>query len=112
MTEESINLSEVEDLIEKATLNVFPSIVIDGIKTENEFIFFHNRTVDDPEECIPMYFECEGEMVKLGLFPMTLDFLLTLRNIGDYTVTLCTSPTEKKEIDLNNPETLLKFIKL
>ena len=112
MTEESIDLNEVEDLIEKATLDVFPSIVIDGIKTENEFVFFHDRTVEDPEECLPMYFECEGEMVKLGLFPMTLDFLLTLRNIGNYTVTLCIEPTKKKAIDLNDPATLIKFIKL
>lgn len=112
MTEESVALEEVSALQDEAKLKEFPCIVIDGIETENEFIFFKDRVVDDPELCIPMYFECENEMVKIGMFPLTLDFLLVLRSIGGYSLTLYTGEDECKPIDLDDVSTLMKFIKL
>lgn len=59
-----------------------------------------------------MYFECEGSMVEIGQFPLTLDFLLALKNIGDYKVFLCKAQGDKTQIDLNDANTLMKFIKL
>ena len=112
MQEESINLEEVDVFQESTSFESFPCILLDGIETENEFLFFKNRAVDDPELCVPMYFACENEKVKLGAFSLTLDFLLMLRSIGDYTVWLYTDADMRKQIDLNDAETLLKFVKL
>lgn len=39
MTEESIYLEEVDDLIEKSSISKYPCIVIEGIETESEFVF-------------------------------------------------------------------------
>ena len=39
MTEDSIYLEEVDDLIEKSSISKYPCIVIDGIETESEFVF-------------------------------------------------------------------------
>jgi|GEM_PF-2226646 hypothetical protein len=114
MTEESIYLEEVDDLIEKSSISKYPCIVIEGIETESEFVFFRNRTIKEDEKdlCLPMYFECEGSMVEIGQFPLTLDFLLALKNIGDYKVFLCKAQGDKTQIDLNDANTLMKFIKL
>ena len=51
-------------------------------------------------------------MVEIGQFPLTLDFLLALKNIGDYKVFLCKAQGDKTQIDLNDANTLMKFIKL
>lgn len=114
MVEQSIDLLEVDDLFEPINDREmqYPCIAIYGIETENEFLFFRDRIVKDDSVCLPMYFECEGQLVELGKFPLTLDFLLALRSIGDYTIFLCSSESEKKQIDLNDPDTLIKFIKL
>ena len=50
--------------------------------------------------------------VKLGDFPLTLDFLLVLRSVGDYKVTLYTDKNTAKPLNLNDAEILQKFIKL
>lgn len=112
MLEESIVLEEVNVFQESSEFESFPCVLLNGIETENEFLFFKNRTVDDPELCVPMYFECEGEKIKLGDFPLTLDFLLVLRSIGDYKVWLYTDANNRKLVDLNDANTLIKFIKL
>lgn len=39
MTEDSIYLEEVDDLIEKSSISKYPCIVIGGIETESEFVF-------------------------------------------------------------------------
>lgn len=110
--QDTVNLTEVNDLIYSDTNLTYPCVIITGLETMSEYTFFHGREIDDPELCIPAFFECEGEMTEIGMFPMTLDFLLTVRGIGDYGITLCTDADTKKEIDLNDAETLMKFIKL
>lgn len=114
MKEESVNLNEVDDLIEHTQISEYPCLVIDGITTENEYIFFNQRTVkeEDKELCLPLYFNCEDSMVKITDLPMTLDSLLMLRNIGDYTLSLHRGDDDIVPIDLNDSNTLIKFIKL
>lgn len=112
MTEDgAVYLTEIDDFSD-AECTEYPCVIIDGIETENEFLHFRNRRVDDPDVCVPMFFECEGEMVRLGMFPLTLDFLLTIRGIGGYRITLQTDGNTQKAIDLDDAETLCKFIKL
>ena len=114
MPNETVELEEVNDLLVCDDTNAleYPCIIISGITTENEYLFFSQRKVPEECACLKMYFECEGEMVELGLFPLTLDFLLSLRSIGDYGIQLCYDETRSKFIDLNDATTLTKFIKL
>lgn len=114
MPEESIELEAVDDLLsfDSSGEMEYPCIVISGITTENEYLFFSQRTVTEEDACLKMYFECEGEMVELGQFPLTLNFLLSLRSIGNYEIQLHSNASKYKIIDLNDADTLMKFIKL
>lgn len=107
-----VELTEIDSLNDNLDPVQYPCVIVDGVTTENEFFFFRDRTIDNPEICLPMYFECEGELVQLGQFPLCLEYLLTLRSIGDYKVTLCKSEQDRTPIDLNDPNVLMKFIKL
>ena len=107
-----VELTQIDNLNDDSDPVEYPCVILGGVETESEFLFFMNRKVDKPDICLPMYFECEGEMVKLGQFQLDLDYLLAIRSIGKYEVTLCRSESDTTKIDLDNPDTLMKFIKL
>lgn len=55
----------------------------------------------------------EGEPVSLGFFDLTLENLLAVREIYDYKLVIYKErSSEGTLIDLNDPSTLIKFIRL
>lgn len=109
-----IKLDELE-LGEKEFLKteqdiVFPYILIEGIESQEEFMFF--RTMKHADATIPAYALVEGVMCRFMDFDLTLDSLLNLQFISDYKVSLFKSKDVVVPIHLNDPEQLLNFIKL
>lgn len=90
----------------------FPYLLVRGINTEEEFKFYQNMTVLESEVSVPVYTEVEGVPVQVMTTDLSLQFFLNLHFIADYDVFLWTSETESIRIDLNNPNQLIKFIKL
>ena len=59
------------------------------------------------------YMVVEGEPVSLGFFDLTLENLLAVREIYDYKLVIYKErSSEGTLIDLNDPSTLIKFIRL
>jgi hypothetical protein len=87
----------------------YPCLRIDGITSEDELVFFHNRDFGREGQSIPLYCFVEGVMTRIGDFELSVDSLLAVRAIADYRLVILTG-TGEKEIDLNDPETIIKFI--
>ena len=111
---EDIKLDEYDDSIfcEQASVDlVYPCAIITGITTLEEFEFFRKHK-NDPELSIPLFCPVDGVMCEVGLLELSLTRFLTLRSIADYHVEIKRSATDSVVVDLNNPEALLKFIKI
>lgn len=91
---------------------VYPSMLLDGVSTEEEFYFFRKREPKDKECAIPLYCTVEGKIAELGLIEISVDSLLFLRSVSDYEVSLMYSEDKKIPINLEDPETAAKFIRL
>lgn len=89
----------------------YPCLFIEGVTSEEEVIFLKNRK-HETDLCLPLYCKVEGVPVEIGEFEMTLDSLLTLRSVFDYQLFLHKAVGVVTEIDLNDTNTLLKFIRL
>lgn len=89
----------------------FPCILIAGIETEEEVTFFSNRKAT-PFMALPLYLNFHGLVKRIGEFELSLDNLLRTRSVGNYSIKLGRSADDFVDIDVNEPNTLLKFIKL
>lgn len=90
----------------------YPCVIIDGITSNNEIVFFRNHS-KKTDSSVPAYMLVSGEPVSLGYFDLVLDNLLAIREIYDYKVRLYKEKDgEGIWIDLDNPDTLIKFIRL
>lgn len=89
----------------------YPSILIEGIDSEEELAFFKSR-YSDPDMSLPLYCMFDDVPFEVGKFELSFDSLLALRVIFEYKLWLQRSQDDKVFIDLNNPVMLLKFIKL
>lgn len=111
--DDSVDLESVDlnkEIAEKINAEVeYPYVRIDGIESEEEFMFFRNRNFGRVGE-IPLYCLVDGTLVRIGTFQLSVDSLLAVRNIADYKLTIVVGPEKEKPIDLNDPETIIKFI--
>ena len=90
---------------------VYPCAILQGITTVEEFTFFKEHK-NNPEISIPLYCYVDGVACRVGLLELSLTRLLTLRSISEYKLEIKRSQNDSVIIDLNNPDALLKFIKL
>lgn len=91
---------------------VYPSLLIDGISTEEEFLFFKDVVKIGEGTTVPLYCTIEGVLVRVGEIELSLRVLLNLKFIGGYTVYLLKSVDSRALIDLSSPAALEKFIYL
>lgn len=90
----------------------YPCVVIEGITSNDEIEFFRNRG-KETDSSLAAYMVVEGEPVSLGFFDLTLENLLAVREIYDYKLVIYKErSSEGTLIDLNDPSTLIKFIRL
>ena len=107
---ESIDLQS--SYLNEFLLNVeFPILVIEGITTEEEINYFRKNS-EGKDSTLPMYCLIEGAPMKVCDFCLTLDSLLTIKSIYSYKIKLLRSRDDEVQLDLNDPSTLCKFIKL
>lgn len=100
-----------EDMFSETDNHVtFPYILIEGIETQEEFSFLNGLSSDS--DTIPAYTIVEDSLVPLMQFDFSLQIFLNLHFMGNYKVTLRKSADTSVPIDIENPEQLVKFIKL
>lgn len=97
-------LSETEKSVQ------YPYILIEGLKTQEEFAFL--RGLVEQSDSIPAYTKVEGNLVFLMDFDFSLQVFLDLHFLGNYSIVLWKSADVSVDIDIENPEQLVKFIKL
>lgn len=90
---------------------VYPCIFIEGLSNTFEIKYFSERLCDESLS-YPLDCEVEGVPFKIGNFEMSLDNLLAIRRIFGYNIYLHKNEDNIVKIDLNNPETLIKFIRV
>lgn len=90
---------------------IYPCIFISEITTEEEYNFFKGRKTNK-EIAIPLYCVVEGRRIRLGDFELSLESLLSIRQIAVYSLTVYRTPADYSVIDLNDPIRLEKFIHL
>lgn len=106
---EECNDLEFEEMV--GELLEYPCVFLYGVTSEEELTFFRKRKVSS-EVSVKMYTSVDGTPLDLGFLELTLDSLLAIRSIFDYKLTLCRAKGKVTEIDLDNPEELIKFIRL
>lgn len=101
---------EVSDAFRSDKL-CFPCIILEGIKTAEELQFLANHAFD--VNCaLPMFIKHCGVTKRAGSIDMTLVAMQGLGAIAAYKVTLCKTPTDQVTLDLADPGTLIKFIRI
>lgn len=90
---------------------VYPSVIIEGIELTEEIQFLFNYEFD-ASKSIPLFVKSFGVIKRIGSIEFTLDAFQLIRMIADYKLTLMKTPTDKVCLDLNDPNTLIKLIKL
>lgn len=89
----------------------YPCIFIEGLTNTYEIKYFSERLCDESMS-YPLYCTVEGVPFKIGNFEMSLNNLLAVRRIFGYKINLHKSQESIVNIDLDDPKTLMKFIKL
>ena len=113
--EEVPDLNEIEFKTVSGNVPVcerYPAILVDGIDTEEEFLFFRNQKPDFcQDKILPLYCTVEGELVLVGSLAFNLQTLLDLGYVSQYyKVFLLEKEGQRKEIDVRNPDILVKYI--
>lgn len=110
--EEYVELQEVDGFLpEEHSTAVYPHILLDGVTTEEEVLYFHNR-FQKSEASLPLYIKFESLYRCIGSFELTLDNLLVVKNIADYKLTLVLSESKQTPINLETPEDYLTFLNI
>ncbi|MEY8333063.1 hypothetical protein AALB53_08165 [Lachnospiraceae bacterium 47-T17] len=89
----------------------YPSVFLTGISTLEELNFFKNRPYSE-NYSLPLYSIVDGQVYKIGMLDLSLDSLLSLRVIFNYEVVLLSDKDNSINLNLNDADTLIKFIKL
>lgn len=121
LTDDSLSEDEVPDLNEiefKSGLGKesggiqYPAILVLGIDTEEEFLFFRNqKTSPGQDKILPLYCMVEENMVRVGNVVFNLQTLLNLEFISQYyKVFLLEQEGKRTEIDVRSPDSLVKYI--
>jgi len=101
-------LSEVEKSISEEL--VYPSLLIEGVSTQEEVMFLKKHSTGGL--VLPLYVKF-GNLIKcIGKFSLTLENLLLLKSIGTYDLKLCKSIDKVRDIKLDIPQELVKFVSL
>ena len=109
-----ITLEEVDENLPETLMRLpenFPFILIEGVTSTQEVTFFQNRCYN-PESSLPLYVNVDGSFCEIGKIDLSLDSILSIGGIYDYKLFLYLNKNDAKEIDLRNPNSLIKFIKL
>lgn len=90
----------------------YPAILVCGMDTEEEFLFFRNRKSNPRRDrVLPLYCMVEDQMVGVGDIAVNLQSLLDLGYVSQYyRVFLLESDEKKAEIDVRNPGRLARYI--
>ena len=110
--EEEILLDEIDKdiALDAGDELVFPCVILHGLDTEAEFNYFRSKVIKN--QALPLYCIINDSYYRVGMINFDLDTMLSLRQIFDYQLELRKSMDNSVILDLNDPETLIKFIKL
>ena len=89
----------------------YPCVIVCGIKLEYELEFLRTRVTDEAKS-LPLYAYVDNKFVDVGKVELSLNALLLLKCVNDYTLYLCKSKDLRKELDLKDPNMFLKFISI
>ena len=107
-----VELQVIDDFIEPVKSNVkYPHVLIDGISTEQEVMYFHKKFVDK-DKALPLYMFFSDMYKCIGYFELTLNNLLTIRSIASYDIKLVIDENKQVPINLDDPTQLIKFINI
>lgn len=109
----SLEIAEVDEGSSDVSSDklVYPSIIIEGVELVEEIQFLFNYEFD-ASKSIPLFVKSFGVIKRIGSIELTLDAFQLIRTIADYKLTLMKTPTDMVNLDLNDPNTLIKLIKL
>lgn len=102
-------LEQVNELVSDDM--VYPAILIDGIKSKEELNYFMSRG-NDSSRSLPLYLKFDSYVKRIGSLELSLDSLLTLRVFTGYKITLLKNEMDSTDIDINDDQTLVKFISI
>lgn len=112
-TEDIDNVSSVESTTDTTNLS-YPCGIISGINSTHEVEYLKNRRCDE-DSSLPLYINYEGLVLPMGKIELTMDYLLMLKTLDvgkEYKLRIYKTKDSYTEIELNDAETLIKFIKL
>ena len=89
----------------------YPCLFIDGITSEEELRFFKESSKGS-DASLPLYCNVENIPLEVGSMELELHALLALKGIFDYKLALYKSADQRIPLDLNDPNVLIKFIRL
>lgn len=108
--------TEIEDISGTEVANeqmIYPCVVVDGVSTSAEVKMLQQPVAQAAEAvAVPLYIRIEKTPVQVGRFPLTLDRLLLMKFLGGYILTLYGEDASQIKLDLENPEQLVKFIRI
>lgn len=107
--EEVSVLEEVNELVSDDI--EYPAILIEGVNSKEELNYFVNRD-NDPKRSLPLYLKFDSYVKRIGRLELSLDTLLTLRVFKSYKLTLFRSVDDFSNIDVEDDQTLIKFISI
>lgn len=128
MSKSLIIMEDYDDLIEEEsdTAIKYPCAVISGLLTvaemqmlkekvdtysETLFDEFGEEVTTTTESC-PLYVDFDGILKEVGNFFFSLDYILHLNYVGQYSLTLMRDSDNSRAIDMKNGFDLLNFISL
>lgn len=93
---------------------IYPCLIIKGVESIEEVEFLKRFCVDSSNtKSIFLYCFTNNDVAEIGYVKLTLDFLLILERMPNYKVVLLQSKNGKTiEVDLHNPDDLVKFISI
>lgn len=107
--EEVSVLEEVNELVSDEI--EYPAILIEGVNSKEELNYFVNRG-NDSKRSLPLYLKFDSYVKRIGQLELSLNTLLTLRVFKSYKITLFRSAEDSTGIDVEDDQTLIKFISI
>ena len=114
---ETSTVDFLEDEIELESFSIdytYPSVLLSGVQTEWELEYLSKYTCRE-DASLPLYVEFEGIIANVGNIELTSSYFITLTTLtkdNPYNIKLLLNAKEEKVIKYNEPEELVKFIKL
>ena len=92
----------------------YPCMVISGLKLLDEVTFLKSHKCHQGKS-LDLYLDFNNDIYPLGKADLELDYLLLLKLLSPgepYTILIYLDKNTSKQIDLDNPESLINFIQL